>query len=251
MRSVIAVIPYLTQLWCLEDCVNSFGESNIPVLIIDNSEHNDLKDIPFAPNIEVVHFGKNIGVSAAWNLALNRGYDQTLIISQWVRFAPAELEWRKKKPWGLTHVAEGIDRYATDYGLEFADQGYHCISIGQKTIDMVGLFDENLTPMAQDDDYQKRRDIVGIKGLMNCWGDYEESGVLSIAFGIHKKGGVYDNIPTFYRSAEYYNSKWCSVPFDWPGDYTRPFNDFTKGVDYWPKAGEPYSVLEVEVPVNG
>lgn len=227
------VIPYLTQAWCLDDMLNSFGSSDVPILLIDNSENNDLanKDLIYLPphlNIEVQHYGRNIGVSAAWNRGIEKGADQTLIVSQWVRFAPAELPWRGTK--GLDHVAEGIERLGNEYGLEFADQGYHCISIGRKTIDTIGVFDPNFTVFGNDDDYQHRRELAGIRHLMPCWSDYNESGVHSIAFGIHKRTGALDNVKGA-DSTQYYLKKWGSVP----GNFEHPFNDEANGLDYWPE----------------
>jgi hypothetical protein len=203
-------------------------------LVIDNSDNNELKDKQFASNVEVQHFGRNIGVSASWNKGIAKGADQTLIVSQWVRFAPAELIWRKEKLWGLDHVARGIEMYGTEYGCEFADQGYHCISIGRKTVDAIGLFDENITVMGNDDDYQHRRDLANIRHLMGCGTDHNETGVHSIAFAVHQRMNVVQKVKG-YNSSDYYSSKWCSVPYDYPGDYTHPFNNPDFGLDYWPK----------------
>jgi hypothetical protein len=232
MASLQVVIPYLTQSWCLQDCLGSFGDSDIPVLIVDNSENNEVSDpniITLPPNVEVQHYGRNIGVSASWNKGLEKGADQTLIVSQWVRFAPAELIWRKEKPWGLDHVARGIEKYGTEYGCEFADQGYHCISIGRETINQIGMADPNLFCFGNDDDMQHRRDLAGIRHLMGCYTDHAESGVHSIAFAVHQRTGVLKN-DIWPDSTEYYIKKWGSIP----GHYEHPFNDETKGLDYWP-----------------
>lgn len=239
------VIPYLTQSWCLDDMMESFygtytkdaEDYRIPILIVDNSEENYCAhpDRPFPPNVEVVHFGRNIGVAASWNLGLERGADQTLLVSQWVRFAPSEIEWRKDKPCGINWVAEGIEKYASEYGLEFSDQGYHIISIGRKTVNTIGMFDPHFKVFGNDDDYQHRRELARIKGLMNCWADYNESGVHSIAFGVHKRMGTYERVEGYYDSSDYYSSKWCSVPYDYPGDYTSPFNNPENDLSYWPE----------------
>lgn len=238
------VIPYLAQLWCLKDCVNSMGESDVPVLIVDNSADNEVSRLELPPNVEVQHFGGNVGVSAAWNIGLRKAADQTLLLSQWVRFAPAELEWRKEKPWGLNHVAAGMEKYGTEYGMEFAGQGYHCISIGRKTVDTIGYIDPNLPIFGNDDDYQHRRHLANIIHLMGIWGDHNESGVHSIAFAVHQQNGTLnkrlDNFNTNSDQANYYSRKWCSIPYNYPGDYTHPFNNPEYGLDYFP---EPEALL--------
>lgn len=228
------VVPYLTHNWCLMDMLKSFGSSDIPILIVDNSENNDCanQDLIYLPpelNIEVQHYGKNIGVSASWNKGLEKGADQTIILSQWVRFAPAELPWRKD-PWGLDHIANGINEHATEYGLEFADQGYHIMSIGRKTVETIGTFDENFVVFGGDDDYQHRRSLAGIRDLMGIWADYKDSGVHSIAFGAHKISGRIDQVKG-WDSTDYYISKWGSVP----GHFDHPFNDINNGLDFWKK----------------
>lgn len=232
------VCPYLSTPWCLQDMLESFGESDVPVLIVDNSPNSEAKNIPGtdAPNVEIVERPKNIGSSAAWNIGLNKGADQTLIISQWVRFSPMEHS-RRPASWGLNHIAKGIKEKASPYGLTFGDQGYHLISIGRKTVEAIGLFDENYRCYGNDDDYVHRMDLADIKKHFPDWGDWRDSGAYSVAFGAQKRGG-YDGNLNFKANENYYDRKWTSVPGQYPGDYKHPFNDPTKGLDYWPEVPE-------------
>ena len=89
MAELQVVIPYLSTLWCLQDCILSFGASTVPVMIVDNSPDGDAVGSNWPSNVAVVHRnGINIGISASWNLGLDIGADQTLLMSQTVRLAP-------------------------------------------------------------------------------------------------------------------------------------------------------------------
>jgi hypothetical protein len=248
--SLQVVIPYRASagrplVWVLEDLLESFGPSTVPILIIDNSDDSDLSQpgVPFLgektdhdrfpSSIEVDTRPENIGASAAWNLGLRRGADQTLIVSQWVRFSPAEFP-RRQPSWGLDHVAEGIRQRASRYGLTFGDQGYHCISIGRATVDLIGEFDENLWFYGNDDDYVHRMDLAGIRGQIPDWGDWRESGIWTMAFGAHKRGASAIDEQRSNEAVPYYYRKWCSSPDRHPGDYPTPFNNPGNPLAYWP-----------------
>src|ERR1035441_2217512 len=157
MTSIQVVTPYLGVEWALQDMLVSFGESDIPVLIIDNSPDSDLTPRPWymPPNVTIETFPQNIGVSASWNKGLAKSADQTLIVSQWVRFSPAEFQQRPLS-WGLNHVARMMGAFANEYGMTFGDQGYHCISIGRETVNRIGYFDENFKVFGNDDDDSHR-----------------------------------------------------------------------------------------------
>lgn len=250
MNDLQVVVPYRAStgrplVWVLEDLLESCGPSQVPILIVDNSDDSDLSQpgIPFLgpnadparfpTNIEVVTRPENIGASAAWNLGLRRGADQTLIVSQWVRFSPAEFS-RRQPSWGLDHVAAGIRDRASIYGLTFGDQGYHCISIGRATVTQVGEFDENLWFYGNDDDYVHRLDLAGIRGLLPDWGDWRDTGIWTMAFAAHKRGASTIDHDRSQRAVPYYYRKWCSTPDKHPGDYPTPFNDPTMTLRDWP-----------------
>lgn len=232
MAELVVVIPFLSSFWVLDDCIKSFGDSSVPVLIVDNSKDREAATAEWPDNVEVHdNGGINKGIAAGWNNGLDKGADQTLVMSQTVRLAPAELN-RREEPWGLDFLAEGIKKHASEYGLTFGDQGFHLMSIGRKTVEKIGRFDENFYAYGEDDDYGHRMNMAKIH--FPDWGDYKETGVHSIAFSIQKK------IPSAVeimqsgqsRIKEYYDFKW-GAPH--PGTYDHPFNDHTKGLDFWPE----------------
>lgn len=231
--SLQVVVPYLAGMWCLEDLIETFGQSDVPVLMVDNSPGSDCTGREFPPNIQVQSFPENIGASAAWNLALAKGADQTLIVSQWVRFAPMEHN-RRIGSWGLDHIARGIRKHANEWGCTFGDQGYHLISIGRRLVEAVGTFDENLFFYGNDDDYEHRMALAGVRGRQGTWGDYRDSGVYSISFGAHKRGASTGWEERSERVAPYYYDKWCSGRGKYPGDYLTPFNRPGWTVRDWP-----------------
>lgn len=232
---IVAVIPYLSTYWMLQDCLDSMGDTDIPVIVVDNSKDAevvaDAENLP--KNVRVYRHPSNcnIGISAAWNVGLQENVEQCLIVSQSVRFAPAELSRRTEKM-GLNWIAKNIEEKASPFGLTFGDQGFHLISIGRATIERIGYFDENFLAYGEDDDYKHRMDLAGI--VMPDWGDYRESNVQSIAFAVQKRNGAIKT-DTASRIKEYFNFKWCSSPDMHPGDYQHPFNDHTKGLDFWPE----------------
>lgn len=237
MAKLQVVIPYLSGRWVLDDCIESMGDTDVPVLVVDNSPDGDAakyQDGGYPDNVSVrSNNGTNIGIAASWNEGLNEGADQTLIVSQTVRFAPAEHP-RRKKGWGLGRVADAIDKHASEYGLTFGDQGYHLISIGRKTVDEIGLFDENFVYTGEDDDYHHRLGLAGIK-LPDT--DPEALGAYSIGFAIQKRiPGVSDEVLARHgRIKHYYHFKWCSSHDKYPGDYKTPFGNPNNPMSYWPE----------------
>lgn len=146
--SLQVVIPYLVHPWALVDCIESMGRTDVPVLVVDNSKDSEAASLPLpwkwqGGNVSYTAMSRNIGIAAAWNLGIDRGADQTLICSQWVRFAPAEFPRRELAPWGMDHIARGIEEHGTEYGCTLAEQGFHLISVGRALVDRIGVFDEN------------------------------------------------------------------------------------------------------------
>lgn len=204
------------------------------MLIVDNSPLSDTKTIDWPDNVEIEYHPANIGIAAGWNRGVAKGADQTLVMSQTVRLAPAELN-RRVEPWGLTHLANGISERASKQGLTFGDQGFHLMSIGKKTVDEIGLFDENFYAYGEDDDYGHRMNLAGIH--FPDWGDFTETGVHSIAYSIQKRIPEPTTIMQQGQSRikDYYSFKWCSTPDKHPGDFKTPFNRPDVGLDFWPE----------------
>lgn len=236
MAELQVVIPYLSQFWMLEDCIQSMGDTDVPVLVVDNSKDGEAKgrQESFPSNVRVDAYRTNLGIAASWNKGLERsGAYQTLIVSQTVRFAPAELNRRVKKlPWGLDYIAEAIKKNSDEYGLTFGDQGYHCVSIGRKTVEEIGLFDENFLAYGEDDDYRHRMDLAGIK-VPDI--DPVKLGIHSIAFAVQKRVPEIDLGARQSRVNNWYDFKWCSSPDKYPGDYKTPFGNPDKPLSYWPE----------------
>lgn len=226
------VIPYLVHGWALEDCIESMGKTSVPVLVVDNSEAKDAHTLNLPDNVEVYAPKGNIGISSSWNLGLDRGADQTLICSQWVRFAPAEYPRRDRMEWGLDHIARGLARHATPYGCTLAEQGFHLISVGRALVDRIGLFDETLLAYGEDDDYRRRMDLAGLGGSM---GSIIDPGVFSIGYGIAKRTpGAIDTSGQRLDSGAYWRLKWGTSGSDQPGGYPTPFGNPDHPLSYWP-----------------
>lgn len=234
MSNTVLVLPYAYQPY-YEECKATL-DLPAKILAVDNTGPEGTTSY-------------NCGVAESWNRGLKQGADQTLICSQMVRFAPADLS-RRPERWGLDFVAENIERYANPYGMTFGDQGFHLISIGRKTVNTIGLFDENFLAYGEDDDYSHRLSLAGIR--MGGWGNnadgsfdkaWLEAGIFSIAYGALNRGGVI-NTGKAGRMLDYYSHKWCSPGTKYPGDYKTPFNNPDAGLDYWPKVKYEHDELD-------
>lgn len=233
MNDVQVVIPYLVHLWALEDCIESHGNSRVPVLIVDNSLTQDAAGREWPDNVRVAAQRSNIGIAASWNLGLAEGAEQTIVMSQWVRLAPAEYP-RRTEPWGLDYLAAGTVRHATRYGCTFAEQGFHLISIGRALVEAIGLFDEALFAYGEDDDYRHRMDLADLGGAMGSWPS--PAHVFSIGYGIAKRtpGAIDRSREDSMTSGVYWQLKWGTTGSDQPGGYRTPFGNPDHPLSFWP-----------------
>lgn len=229
VTSLLVVIPYLVHPWALEDCLESMGSSSEGVLVVDNSRTKDARPVVEAiaarggVRANVVAPAGNIGIAASWNLGLAQGADQTIVCSQWVRFAAAELPRRRDGAWGLDYFAGGTRDHATPYGCTFAEQGFHLISVGSALVDAIGYFDHAFRAYGEDDDYRWRMELAGLGGAMGCW---PTPNVFSIGYGIAKRTpGVLGPAPDRLDSGHYWRLKWGTEGSHERGGYQTPFGN--------------------------
>lgn len=154
----VMVLPTLTRHDLAVKMLSSI-DCEVGLLIIINNYANAYFDAkPFIPatvkNHHVYHMASNIGVAASWNLAIKAQpfAPWWMVVSDDVVFAPGALQ-------AFADTA-GPDKLT----ISSEWPHYQFFGLGEKVVDAVGLFDENLYPANfEDDDYQRRCEAAGFK----------------------------------------------------------------------------------------
>ena len=230
------VLPHICPSFNLEACLASMGPVPVPLLLVDNSQRGDASTLSMPSGIEVVACPDNAGVAASWNLGLRRGARWTLLLSASIRFGPG----------GLAKMIEEITPLVGDYGLELGSRnpradgdwnvGWKSIVIGRPLVDRIGLFDENMYPAYYEDRDYGHRARMAFGAIPWFKGGVEEAGVMKVGDAMAWKHGAMGPEPPTQWNWGYYCEKWGVV-----GDeetFLTPFNDPTKGLDYWPDPRE-------------
>lgn len=168
--------------------------------------------------------GINDGVSAGWNNGLNyvldNELDYVIILSQNVVFTQ-----------GMCDFIAELEKMP-EYGT-ISQEGYHCIALSRKTIEMVGLFDTNYYPIYYEDtDYELRLFKAGLIHEL-----YETKiGALKTPGGYSTTLGMRPEVEGCKR---YFVMKWGQI-FDYmhyesQTFHDRPFNNPNNAMDYFPK----------------
>jgi hypothetical protein len=231
MLPYVAVIPSIYQPYT-DDCIASCKLDNM--VVVDNTIDNR-------------------GVARSWNIGIRNMYERhanwLIIISAAVRFG---------EPGGLDLV-EALTQFPDAIACEGEGYGWHLIAFNRRTVDRVGLFDENFYPGPfGDNDYGRRITLrlapPPFKYCTHCgtddisghhhpgcpdpdggwipnpwWPKVAVAGcVASIA---HSSTLGHVGVDS-QKMLDYYEAKWGGPR---QGEtFYRPFGDETKPIDYWP-----------------
>lgn len=198
------------------------------LLIIDNSPDGWCHKFEHL-GCKIAYYPENIGVARSWNLGIKEGKDYTFFVSSSVKFNLGFNEVIIALEKMIAEEVPGIE-----YGL-FTQLGWHCNAITQKTVDTIGLFDENFYPAYMEDvDYCRRMYLAGIH--VNPEGQTLGSVIptitidaspIQIAVTIEKAGLKVD----FDQLGKYYRKKWGQVK---PNErYDSPFR--SGNLKYFPE----------------
>lgn len=183
------------------------------VILIDNTEHADIK-AAVGGGVAVWHLPfRNIGVAASWNWgavhALAHGATFVTLASTSMRLTPDGGR-------ALCDIADfAADHDQWLYGFESLN-GWHLITLGRKTFDEVGFFDEQFHPAYfEDNDYIHRMRLAGI--LEPADGDRSQRKIPwvptlryeSMGDGLAIKSGVHADLDANRRR---YIAKWGGPP---------------------------------------
>lgn len=168
--------------------------------------------------------GVNDGVSAGWNYGVNyvidNKLDYVIIVSQHVVFTDGMRDFIVR----LSNMPE--------YGI-ITPEGWHCVALSRKTLELVGEFDTNFYPIYYEDtDYELRLYKHGIIEQV-----YEVP-----LYSLRTPGGYSTTLgmrPNVEKCKEYFLKKWGEIfaynNYENQTFFDHPFNDPSKPLSYFEK----------------
>jgi GT2 family glycosyltransferase len=201
MRVTIC-IPTLNRYDLLEKCIGSLKNSTIKpdgVFLIDNGgkyEERANVHIPIS-----VHTPKeNMGVAASWNWFMKNVPEKRIICNDDITFFEDTLEVLLK--------ADNGESVFFPAGAPAANS-FSCFLIPDKVIEIVGFFDETISPgyaYFEDNDYHRRMILENIEllGVPNCRIGHKNSSTLNAFTGKQRK----EHHVKFGAAARNYAKKW-------------------------------------------
>lgn len=220
----VAVVPYIAPLDNIRNFLEGVERDELHRFIfLDNSPGSDLRAFGLEQHgARVEYHPENLGVGASWNRALREGREQTLILS-------ASMRW----PEGFRAFLPCLERGVNQWG-GLTRLGWHCISLGARTVEALGLIDENFYPAYYEDtDYACRMRIGNIHdgGEMSSNLPVIAAPIERAGIALALKSGAYRS--EFGKLAEYYARKWGGNRPD--ETFTTPFGE-DRPLSYWPGA---------------
>jgi GT2 family glycosyltransferase len=149
---------------------------------------------------EVLKPGKNLGTSAAWNAAIEKCGDYTIVTNDDVVMHANTIE-------ALVHAAD-----TTDHMLYYATPGMFGVFLLRRALfDKIGKFDEGFWPAYfEDNDYARRLKVSGVSSLLVLNDGYDHVGSASLK-GYSAAQTAQHHI-NFTRNRDRYIAKWGGLP---------------------------------------
>ncbi len=214
----VAVLPSIFPDWT-DRCVDSMSDTlRGHTLIVDNTVDN-------------------IGVSASWNLGVDKMVDKNadwlVVLSAAMRFGPPGGDDFLAQLDNAAGLAPPTVAVEAGHGV-----GWHCIAFPRHVFDAIGRFDENLSYYG-DNDWARRMSLAfGLDPPYWHKTSNLDLGFAGFAHGIDLAGVRPDNVALL----DYFVGKWGAPPGG--GElFTQPFNDPVKGLDWWPTPPDSRSIL--------
>jgi GT2 family glycosyltransferase len=179
----------------------------------------------------------NRGVSRSWNDAILDGYgsgaDLVVLSNDDIRFGPGDLDdlvaYAAAHPEAFMVGCAGPDLRADEHK---DSHDFACFVLNPVALDVIGCFDENITPAYEEDhDYNRRAILAGLPAE-SCPGTrvvHHGSGT------IYRDAGLFEeNKATHWENWTYYQRKWGGP---WENEmFASPFNSSEFGVRIAPEA---------------
>lgn len=148
-------IPTLNAYKELQECINSLNNSSVlaNILVLDNGGTLQLAE---QNNLTIIRPERNLGVAGSWNYFINNVDGLRLISNDDVIFQENSIE----------KLLEDYDEnfLLCPTGMDTQLNAFSCFILPQKIIDVVGLFDEKISPQYgyfEDNDYHRRMKFLG------------------------------------------------------------------------------------------
>lgn len=147
--------------------------------------------------------GRHVGVAGAWNRAIEKNSDWTIITNDDVTMHPDTVE-------KLVEAAESSD--AEFLYPEFNPGAMFCVFLLKRSCyDRIGGFDENFHPAYfEDNDYHRRMKLAGVKELCVAGVGYDHVGSATLkSFSAQEMARHHKQ---FEHNRDYYCRKWGGLP---------------------------------------
>ena len=192
MNDVVIVMPVMNSGEHLRHALNSILRNtaypSYRIIIVESESNDGTAELcdeyaKFNPKITVYHT-KREGITKAINFAINKTtYEDVYLTQDDVLFVPlykrdlisSFAKYAEKEDIGLITVSNGWGTSGKDYSEGFNWFGTWSLYIPRRTIEKVGLLDENFSPGPGDDiDYSYRVEKAGLfrSVLNNNWVDH-------------------------------------------------------------------------------
>lgn len=215
-------VPTLRRYDLLDELITSMRRSELlptGFWLIDNGGkyfNGDQLDFIDACGIEHHYrkFGNNLGLAASWNWFLQNVPEMRVICNDDVGFYPDTL--------GLLLDTHDPNAVTFPAGMP-STNSFSCFSFPDHIRDVVGLFDESISPgwaWFEDNDMYRRMCLQGfeLRGVADCRIDHYGSGTLS-ALSESEKESHHEK---FRKARDRYLAKWGGLPHQ--EVYTSPYN---------------------------
>lgn len=212
-----------------DNCIDSIDKKHLDkFLLIDNSKDGYAQKY----GTEYQHYPENIGISRAWNIGAKRVIEQEL---DYLVIMSATMVFEK----GMNDLVAAMEANSSPYGLE-TQHIWHLICLKRKTLERVGLFDENFYPAYyEDSDYIRRMELTGIHNPMSRTQRLPKAQIAASHQGDAQalKNGLSVNLEA---CRQYFVYKWGLEPLydnqqQRDDMFLYPYNNPRYSVDYWHK----------------
>jgi len=164
-----------------------------PVVVIDNSDTDEIAEACEPFNVGLVVPPANLGVAGSWNLVIKTHPDG------WWCMANADAELG---PGDLARLAEVMAEPGPRWVGMNGD--WRVFGLNAEAVDRVGLFDENFAPIyCEDADYERRCDLAGVPWFFIDGGAKHEGSAT-----IQEARYAQANARTYPANLDYYVRKW-------------------------------------------
>jgi len=251
MRIQVATIAYNSGPG-VKDWIVSAGSSDHQVRyqIFLHSDHTPTvvtcRELAARADVQLSDYRVNRGVSRSWNDAVLEGYSSgaelVVLSNDDIRFGPGDLDrlvaYAADHPEAFMVGCAGVDVRAAEHK---ASHDFACFVLNPVALEVLGCFDENITPAYEEDhDYTRRAILAGLP-MESC----PATRVVHQGSGTIYRDAVLfeENRSTHWDNWIYYQRKWGGP---WENEvFTSPFGNREFGVRIAPEARHrPYGEFD-------